>query len=100
MLFGVTVQTALSSRSVVTERHIEWDHFSFEQSKPFSENKGGRSLCKQCFPDSLCKTLSIRYRKMNALKQPADEKTLLPPGSAALGLSRSDTGLAIETGYV
>jgi hypothetical protein len=97
MLFGVTVQTALYSWSVVTERHIEWDHFSFEQSKPFSENKGGRSLCKQCF---LCKTLSTRYQKMNALKQPADKKTLLPPGSAALGLSRSDTGLAIETEYV
>jgi hypothetical protein len=60
----------------------------------------GRSLCKQCFPDSLCKALSTRYRKMNALKQPADEKTLLPPSSAALGLSHSDTGLAIETGYV
>jgi hypothetical protein len=37
---------------------------------------------------------------MDAVKQPGDKKSLLPPGSAELGLSRSDTSLTIETEYV
>jgi hypothetical protein len=37
---------------------------------------------------------------MDALNEPADKKTLLRPGSAELGLPRSDTTLTIETEYV
>jgi hypothetical protein len=37
---------------------------------------------------------------MDAVQQPGDKKSLLPPGAAELGLSRSDTSLTIETEYV